>query len=133
MIGCWANINQGSAYIFERDRGGTNAWGQVKRLVASDGISSSDWFGCPVAISGNGVVVGAPQRSVGRGAAYLYKRDAGGLNMWGQVKQLLASDRSRSDLNGTSVAISGTTTVVGAFGDDIGTNVNQGSAYIFND
>ena len=27
--------SQGSAYIFSRNRGGTNAWGRVKKLVAS--------------------------------------------------------------------------------------------------
>ena len=31
------NTNQGAAYIFERNQGGVNNWGEVKKLVASDG------------------------------------------------------------------------------------------------
>ena len=44
---------------------------------------------------------------------------------------LTASDGGQSDTFGTSVAISGDTAIVGAPQDDIGGNVNQGSAYVF--
>jgi FG-GAP repeat len=124
------NGSQGSAYLFERDQGGVNTWGEVKKLVASDGAVENH-FGSSVAMSGDTVVVGASGRGRSRGAAYLYKRNAGGLTMWGQVKRLFASDRLRDDQNGHSVAISGTTTVVGTPRDDVDTNVNQGSAYIY--
>lgn len=126
------NGNNGSAYIFERHQGGTNTWGEVKKLVASDGVVG-DSFGWSVAISGNTVVVGVPGRGKGRGRAYLYKRDIGGLNNWGQSKMLFASDRANYDTNGHAVAVSGNTIVVGAPGDDIDTNIDQGSVYIFND
>jgi uncharacterized repeat protein (TIGR02543 family) len=45
--------------------------------------------------------------------------------------RLTASDRAANDYFGASVAISGDTVVVGAYGDDIGSNADQGSAYIF--
>jgi FG-GAP repeat len=124
------NGAQGSAYLFERNQGGANTWDEVKELVASDGTVSY-YFGYSVAISGNTVVVGIPGRGNFRGAAYLYKRDSGGLNMWGQTRRLFASDRLSDDQNGHSVAISGTTIVVGAPRDDSDTNANQGSVYIF--
>ena len=127
------STDQGSAYIFERDQGGTNAWGEVKKLLASDANPWFGYFGYSVAISGDRVVVGAPFRGVERGAAYLYRRNVGGLNMWGQTKKMFASDRLRGDNNGYSVAVDSNTIVVGAYGDDIDTNIDQGSAYIFND
>jgi glutamine cyclotransferase len=120
------NGSQGSVYLFERDQGGANTWGEVKKLIASDG-AVSNYFGYSVDIDSNTVVVGVPGRSKFRGIAYLYKRDAGGLNMWGQVSKLLASDRLRNDQNGHSVAINGNTIAVGTPWDDNG----QGSVYIY--
>jgi uncharacterized protein (DUF2141 family) len=44
---------------------------------------------------------------------------------------LLASDPAAFDRFGNSVAVSGDTVVVGALLDDVGLNVDQGSAYVF--
>lgn len=49
-----------------------------------------------------------------------------------ETAKLLASDGAANDNFGVSVAISGDTAIVGANGDDVGANVNQGSAYVFN-
>jgi hypothetical protein len=51
-------LYSGSAYIFGRDQGGADAWGQVAKLTASDG-ASDDYFGWSVSIGGDTVVVGA--------------------------------------------------------------------------
>jgi uncharacterized protein (TIGR03437 family) len=48
-----------------------------------------------------------------------------------QQAKLTASDGAANDLFGSAVAISGDTVVVGAFLDDVGPNVDQGSAYVF--
>ena len=48
-----------------------------------------------------------------------------------ETAKLTASDGAASDHLGQSVAVSGDTVVVGADGDDVGTNANQGSAYVF--
>lgn len=129
-----ANVNQGSAYIFERNSGGSNNWGQVKKLTASDG-SAEDWFGWSVGISGDWIIVGAILDDVGgngtQGSAYIYERNSGGANNWGEVKQLFASDGAAFDTFGKSVAVSGDTAVVGSDLDDVGANGNQGSVYIF--
>ena len=45
--------------------------------------------------------------------------------------RLTASDGTANDAFGSNVAVSGDTVVVGAFGDDIGSNSGQGSAYVF--
>jgi cysteine-rich repeat protein len=123
------NADQGSAYVFERNMGGADMWGEVKKLSASDG-AADDRFGISVSISGDTVVVGAVGDDSFRGSAYVFERNMGGADMWGEVKKLSASDGAAGDLFGFSVSISGDTVVVGAFGDDIGPNADQGSAYI---
>ncbi len=45
--------------------------------------------------------------------------------------KLTASDAAAGDRLGVSVAISGDTVVAGAFGDEVGTNIFQGSSYVF--
>lgn len=128
------NAFQGSAYIFERNFGGTNNWGEVKKLTASD-AAAQDWFGWSVGISGDTAIVGALLKDVGpsnaRGSAYVFERNSGGANNWGEVKKLTASDGATGDTFGSSVAIGGNTAVVGAFLDDIGAIANQGSVYVF--
>ncbi|MBN2243452.1 MAG: FG-GAP repeat protein [Acidobacteria bacterium] len=104
-----------------------------KKITASDG-TQDDTFGHSVSISGNTVVVGAPQESdivESTGLAYIFERDHGGANNWGQVKKLTASDGARYDLFGFSVSVSGDTVVVGARGDDSPTLEGLGAAYIF--
>ena len=51
--GTWS----GSAYIFDRDEGGPDNWGEVTKITASDG-AASDHFGHSVSLSGDTVVVG---------------------------------------------------------------------------
>ncbi len=120
----------GAAYIFERHEGGVDNWGEVTRLTASGG-GTAYYFGYAVGISGDTVVVGAPfDASSMFGSAYIFERNEGGVNNWGQVIRLTASDGAASDYFGISVGISGDTVVVGAqWGDGVVTD--SGSAYIF--
>jgi hypothetical protein len=48
-----------------------------------------------------------------------------------QQARLTQSEGSHDDRFGTSIAINGNTAVVGAVFDDVGTNNDQGSAYVF--
>jgi len=123
----FANISQGSAYVFVRS--GT-VWSQQRKLTASDG-ASDDRFGASVAISGETVVVGAHSPfnpSPAEGSAYVFVRSG---TVWSQQRKLVASDGEAGDFFGSSVSISGETVVVGAYQDDVGTNAQQGSAYVF--
>jgi hypothetical protein len=123
-----ANANQGSAYVFVRVGA---AWSQQAQLTASNG-APSDSFGLNLALSGDTVIVGAYLDDVGanvdQGSAYVFTR-AG--TTWTQQTQLSAGDGAAIDNFGISVAVSGDTVVVGALSDDIGANVDQGSAYVF--
>jgi hypothetical protein len=119
-------LGAGAAYVFVRDQGGTNGWGQVKEVTASDAAVVA-YFGSSVAISGDTVVVGAIGVDDFTGAAYVFVRDQGGTNGWGQVKKLTAVDAAQNARFGHSVAINGNTIVVGANGADSG----AGAAYMF--
>ena len=118
-------LKHGAAYVFQRAAGGVDNWGQVKKLAASDGQDGGG-FGGSVAISGDTMIVGADNHDSGAGAAYVYQRDQGGADNWGEVKKLSASDTHSFDAFGISVAVSAGTALVGAHHKDGG-----GAAYIF--
>lgn len=120
------STSRGCAYIFERNQGGTNGWGEARTLVASDG-ASADLFGTSVGAGGDVILVSAPGDASSRGAAYIFERNAGGANLWGQVRKLTASDGAAGDKFGASVAISGSLAIVGAPGDD----GLMGALYVF--
>jgi len=124
--------SRGSAYVFQRDHGGPDNWGEVKKLTASDG-AADDRFGTSLSISGDMVVIGADGNDDAgsqSGSAYIFERNHGGQNNWGQVKKLTASDAAAVDRFGYAVSLSADVAVIGAFADDDGAP-NAGSAYIF--
>ena len=90
---------------------------QTKKLLASD-AAVGDGFGGSVSVSGDTAIVGAHFKDGGAGAAYIFSRNQGGTNNWGQIKKLLASDGVANDYFGNSVSISGDTAIVGAEYDD---------------
>lgn len=115
------NFEQGSAYVFSRK--GAD-WVEEQKLIPSDGVTNAD-FGFSVAISGSTVVVSALGTNSFQGSVYLFNRQGG---RWVEEQKLTASDGETFDQFGHSVAISGSTLVVGA----IGSNSLQGSTYVFN-
>ncbi len=123
----------GAAYVFQRNAGGADNWGEVKKLTASD-AEAEDLFGASAAVSGDIAVVGAVTEDTGgnnAGAAYVFQRDAGGADNWGEVKKLTASDADEYEWFGASVAVSGDIAVVGAELEDAGGSSDRGAAYVF--
>lgn len=104
---------------------------QSVKLTASDG-AAGDRFGNGISISGDTAVVGAWADDIGanvnQGSAYVFVKTG---TTWTQQAKLTASDGAANDTFGYSVSISGNTIVVGSDVDDVGANVNQGSAYVF--
>ncbi len=136
LIGAHADDDDGSrsgsAYVFDRDAGGPDAWGQVKKLTASD-AAADDFFGISVSLSGDTAVVGArldDDNGDTSGSAYVFCRDAGGADNWGEVAKLLPSDGAADDLFGHSASVSGDVAVIGAHADDDNGDAS-GSAYVF--
>ncbi|MGC8879268.1 MAG: FG-GAP repeat protein [Anaerolineae bacterium] len=125
----------GAAYIFERNTGGADQWGQRTKISATEG-TSGDRFGFATYVTGDVVVVGAYLTEVAediyRGAAYVFERNAGGNNVWGQTTQLLAQDGKMGDQFGFAVAAQGNILAVGAPYANRGTVVlNSGAVYLF--
>jgi hypothetical protein len=128
------SVDQGAAYVFHRDQGGADAWGQVAKLVAADG-AAGDRFGFNVSVSGDTAVVGADRADVGgnvdQGAAYVFYRDQGGAGAWGQVAKLTSTDGAADDNLGVSVSLSGDLAVAGAWNSDAGGGYDEGAAFVF--
>jgi len=137
-----ANImnGAGAVYLFNKDQGGAGNWGQMKKIVAAD-RAADDRFGVSVAISDTLLLVGAPYEKEdangmntlnGAGSAYLFSKNGGGADFWGQVKKIVAIDRATNDNFGYAVSMSGNIAVVGApTADEGGTVTDCGAVYIF--
>jgi FG-GAP repeat protein len=95
---------------------------QQAKLTASDG-APDDGFGVSVAISGSTAVVGASFKNSQTGAAYVFVRTD---TAWSQQAKLTAPGPATIDFFGWSVAIVGSTAVVGAPGQ-----TSPGAAYVF--
>jgi len=121
----------GRAFIFERNVGGTNNWGLVRRIDPTDGTPGNR-FGYSVAISGSYIAVGSPRMNDGgvrSGEVRVYERNTGGANNWGLLRTLNAADASGGDDFGFSVAFSGDQILVGARREDTG-GLNAGSLFV---
>ncbi len=112
----------GAAYVFDPTTGE-----QMMKLVADD-VAEEDRFGHSVAISGDLALIGSPSsdtRGEDSGAAYLFDLRTGQ-----QLLRLTAFDGAAGDEFGQSVAIEGTTAVVGAWRVD-GAFEDTGAVYFF--
>jgi hypothetical protein len=107
-------------------------WLKRVKLEPSDGRAGNR-FGYSVAISGNTIVVGAPEAPfpAATGVAYVFEKGEDGWKNMNQTARLTASDGADGDSLGYSVAISGNTIVAGAPLVEIGSNYAQGAAYMF--
>jgi uncharacterized repeat protein (TIGR01451 family) len=116
------------AYVFVRTSG---VWMEEARVAGSD-TETGDDFGKALSIDGDTLVVGAPRDTTGfgfdSGSAYVFVRTAG---VWTEQQKLLPADVAERDEFGYSVSVSGDTIVAGSPGDDTGTGIDAGSAYLF--
>ena len=118
-----------AAYVFERNQGGPNAWGESHKIVAANPLP--ELFGYSVKVDGDRVLVGAPGADdtvPNQGAVYLFERDLGGAGNWGQSTRLLTADGSQGDMFGSAVSLDGDAALVAAASDD-GAAPDAGSVY----
>ncbi|MBT3222195.1 MAG: hypothetical protein HN348_24235, partial [Proteobacteria bacterium] len=119
--------NAGAAYVYQNMAG---TWTEVATLYASD-ADTKDFFGSDVDIWGEMVVVGARLHNDG-GKVYVFLRDEGGPNNWGEVSSFSGSDTLPGDNFGWSLQIGEGTLVVGApYDEPPGKTRSHGSAYVF--
>ena len=124
----------GAVYVFKKDEGGADNWGQLKKIIASDGSADSR-FGKTVNINDTYLIAGAYTETNGKGtdagSAYIFKRDEGGTDNWGQLKKLLPSDgEDYGHFGAYDVKITNNYAVVAASNRDGGVT-NTAAAYIF--
>ena len=153
VIGCPFEGNggagSGAADVYVRNG---SSWPQTVSLKAPT-PQPQDHFGEAIAVSGDTIVVGAPDEDSkaagvngdesddslsGAGAAYVFVRSG---TTWSQQAYLKASNPGTNDAFGSSVAITGDTIVIGALGEDssgIGVDgivdnaaPSSGAAYVF--
>ena len=101
--------DSGSVFVFERDQGGSDNWGLVKRISSSDAGPDCQ-FGYKLDFDGETLAVTAQDGSDNESSVYLFEPDAGGPDNWGEVKRIRESDLEVTDLNKS--AIDGDTLVI---------------------
>ncbi len=130
-----AGPERGAVFLYSL---GKDGWKFDQAVTAATG-ADADRFGTSLALDGDTLVVGAPNRAQNQGAAYVFTRDATGT--WAQVKQLKGSNSAPLDIFGSSVALAGDILAVGAPGEDGGsggvngpvteTAAGSGAVYVF--
>jgi hypothetical protein len=118
----------GVVYLFRRETE-ASPWTETQKIFASDG-ARGDQLGLTVALSGDTLIVGAPN-AVGNagslaGTVYVFHLDNG---TWTQKQTLAAGDARPFDNFGFSLAIDGNIVVIGAPFHD-GAGGNSGAAYV---
>ncbi len=139
VLRSWLALPRGRLLIHIDDRGAVyplriDPFVQEAELTASRG-EADDRLGVSVAVAGDTIVVGAPDRKVGenkeQGVAYVFTVPASGWANAKQIAELTANGGEEKELFGRSVAIAGNTIVVGAPFRKVGANAMQGEAYVF--
>lgn len=130
-------VEVGSAYLFGRDLGGSNLWGQITRIFPT-GITSAVRFGFSTDLSGDLLAVGAIDAAATGtnrvGGVFLFERDAGGSNAWGEIARLFPSGLGTTNADfGWSVTLSGDRLAVGAPRTDVNpaTTNREGAVYVY--
>jgi hypothetical protein len=133
------HTGQGEALVYTEPQHG---WSKVitrptATLTATDGAAQDALGYSSIAVSGSTIVAGAGGHDVGlnadQGASYVFTRPAAG---WSGVRhesaELTATDGAAEDqLGGFATAISGRTVVASSGFHEVGTNAQQGEAYVF--
>jgi hypothetical protein len=118
----------GAAYVYARS--GTS-WSQPTELTNSD-AADGDEFGYSVALDGDTALVGAYDATVNSledaGAAYVF---TGAGTSWSEQTELTASDPAGNDEFGMSVALHGSTALIGAPDETVGGYEDAGAGYVF--
>ena len=126
MVGA-GEAGTGEAYLFGKDVGGTDNWGEIKMLTASDG-SSGDRFANRLEMQGDVIVISARKHNAGvgseQGAVYIFQQNEGGTDNWGEVKKIVADDASADDQFGGWLHLLGDQVLVSAY------NSGPGKVYL---
>lgn len=106
----------GQVQLFEQNAGGANNWGLTRTITPADPAAGSR-FGQSLHLNGDDLAVGAPRRteagSAGAGVAYVFHRNQGGADQWGQVRKVVSPHPGAQRNFGNAVRLSGNRLAVG--------------------
>jgi FG-GAP repeat len=126
MVVSAPNFNNGIGEVFVYDGSGSK-WTLEGELAPADS-PAGDFFGGALAISSSAIVVGAPGYNNYAGNAYVYTYSGSGSGFKAVKKaEVFDPGQVADDDFGLTVAMSGTTFVVGALGE----NSSEGAAYAY--
>lgn len=118
----------GAAYVFTRS-GAT--WSEQQRLAAPQ-PELRDFFGRGLALQGDLLAIGAYGKDAGentlQGAVHLFTRQAGA---WNHQQRITTNDGNAGTGFGIDLDLAGDTLLAGAYAGAVGSNANQGAAYVF--
>ncbi|NJN92823.1 MAG: hypothetical protein HC875_01390 [Anaerolineales bacterium] len=119
------NQRSGVVYLFGRNQGGTNNWGQNQQLTTADG--SGIGLGVSVALDGETLAAGAPDSGglARPGRTYIFTRNSSSGN-WSQLKLITPGPDFGGNRFGRAVTLRGDTLIVGAPGHNA-----AGAAFVF--
>ena len=129
-----SSVGSGVLDVYSEPAGG---WANAAQTVLLDPPGGSTSFlGQSVSVWGDTIAAGATGVNNESGAVYVYQRPASGdWSTWSAgaapTATLTASNGAANDELGFSVVISGTTIVAGAPNAQIGSNPQQGAAYVY--
>jgi hypothetical protein len=115
-----------AAYVFTQPAGGWKNMTQTA-VLSSTNNGSGSLFGGNVAIDGTTIAVGARDASFNRGRVDVFTEPPGGWVNATTTAHLTATDTTTNSFFGAGLSVSGSTIVVGAFGN----NNDTGAAYVF--
>jgi hypothetical protein len=120
------STDMGSVTLFEFN--GTN-WSRVDIITMV--LNGTAFFGASVSLNGNQLLAGAPGDIVNsnnaQGSVHYFKRSSS----WDYKQSITRSDGASNDFFGSSVSVSPNYMVIGSYGDQVGNNLSQGSASIY--
>src|SRR5947207_10542106 len=106
-------VGDGGVILRTTNGGEPSDWPEQK--VSSDDGATDDQFGWSVVFAGTTAFVSAPNTTVGgnmgQGAVYVFTKSNG---TWTQAQKLTADDGAAGDSFGISIALSGSTAIIGA-------------------
>ncbi|MFC2085914.1 T9SS type A sorting domain-containing protein [Bacteroidota bacterium] len=118
----------GAAYIFEKHPTDPTVWTRIAGLTPTGGVGGTN-MGMSVSISPPYAAAGATEDDdpvTNAGAAFIFHKDKGGADTWGQTAKIKPSDPTSSKRFGNAISIGGNYALVGAEND-----ASNGSAYLF--
>ena len=126
-------FDTGRSYVYAKDEGGIDNWGLIKTFEPSE-LSSQQEYGVSVDLNGDYLIIAAEEddeAAPNAGAAYIYRRNEGGIDNWGLVEKVFDCEATGNDDFGTAVAINGNQAIIGA-DDHNAVGDNSGAAYFYN-